>query len=174
MARIGLFYGSETGSTRQVAQVIKSHFDDATMSAPLDAGMASAEDVLSYDYLIVGAPTVGVGGLPAEWENLMERLRHVDLSGKTVAVFGLGDHVGYVGQFADAIGDLADFFAARGAQVVGSWPGSAYEGKVSHAVRGGRFTGLALDEENEADFTRNRVKTWLNMISPDFQLGPVH
>ncbi len=174
MARIGLFYGSDTGTTKKVAKTIKGFFDDATMAAPVDAMKASAEDVLAYDHLILGTPTVGIGELPADWETLMQKLDAADLSGRTVAVFGLGDQFCYADSYADAMGELADFFAERGARVVGSWPTDDYEHSSSLAVRDGRFVGLALDEDNQPDRTVTRLKAWLNRIAPEFGLDPVH
>ncbi|MBN2751247.1 MAG: flavodoxin [Rhodospirillaceae bacterium] len=171
---MGLFYGSDTGTTQKVAKTIKGFFDDETMSAPVDAMKASAKDILAYDHLILGTPTVGIGELPADWEALMEKLVSTDLSGKTVAVFGLGDQFCYADSYADAMGELADFFAERGARVVGDWPTDGYEHAASLAVRNGRFIGLALDEDNQPEQTPDRLKAWLNLIAPEFGLDPVH
>ncbi len=173
MARIGLIYGSDSGSTKRVAKKIKAMFDDDTMGEPLDAGRIQPEQILAYDYIIAGTPTVGVGEIPSDWEEFMARIDGADFSGKTVAVFGLGDQFCYSDSFADAMGELAEFFADRGAKVVGAWPVDGYSYEASQAEKDGHFVGLALDEDNQADKSPDRLKSWLNQIAGDFGFAAV-
>lgn len=178
MPRIGVFYGSNTGNTRRVAKMIKKRFDDDTMAAPTNINKVTAQDMEAYPLLILGTPTLGDGELPGKssdcdeesWEEAIERLDDVDLSGKTVALFGLGDQVGYPNEFVDAMIDVHDFVVDRGARVVGSWPTEGYKFKHSRAVVDGRFVGLALDVDNQKDQTEARVEAWLKSIATDFQL----
>lgn len=51
----------------------------------------------------------------------------LDLSGKPVAVFGLGDSVGYGEYFCDAMEELYSTFKAAGAKMVGHWPADDYQ-----------------------------------------------
>mgnify|MGYP000606108206 CR=1 FL=1 len=97
MSQIGVFFGTTSGSTRKVAKMIKKRFDDAVMAAPLNINRTDAEVFASYPLLLLGTSTVGEGQLPgasadseASWEEAMAKLAGVDLSGKTVALFGLG------------------------------------------------------------------------------------
>ena len=53
MARIGLFFGTNTGKTRKVAKLIKKRFDDDTMAEPLNVNRVSAEDIAQYQFLII-------------------------------------------------------------------------------------------------------------------------
>ena len=99
MARIGLFFGSNTGKTRKVAKMIKKRFDDDTMADPLNVNRATPEGLAQYPFLILGTPTLGEGLLPGlsadceneSWEEFLPKLQDVDFSGKTVAIYGLGD-----------------------------------------------------------------------------------
>lgn len=50
MARIGLFFGRNTGKTRKVAKMIKKRFDDETMADPLNVNRASADELAQYQY----------------------------------------------------------------------------------------------------------------------------
>lgn len=178
MARIGLFFGSNTGKTRKVAKMIKKRFDDDTMADALNVNRASAEDVAQYQFLIIGTPTLGDGELPGlssdceneSWEEFLPKLQDVDLSGKTVAIFGLGDQVGYPKEFLNGMGILYDFIVERGAKVVGAWPAEGYEFEASEAVRDGRFVGLALDLDNQSGLTEERLGTWLKLIAAEFDL----
>lgn len=179
MARIGLFFGTNTGKTRKVAKMIKKRFDDDTMADAVNVNRASAEDVAQYQYLIIGTPTLGDGELPGlssdceneSWEEFLPKLQDVDLSGKTVAIYGLGDQVGYPEEFLNAMGILYDFIVERGAKVVGAWPTEGYEFEASEAVRDGKFVGLALDLDNQSGLTEERLNTWLKLIAPDFDLS---
>lgn len=178
MARIGLFFGTNTGKTRKVAKMIKKRFDDDTMADALNVNRASAEELAQYQYLIIGTPTLGDGELPGlsadceneSWEEFLPKLEGVDLSGKTVAIYGLGDQVGYPDEFLNAMGILYDFVVERGAKVVGAWPTEGYEFKTSEAVRDGQFVGLALDLDNQSGLTEERLNTWLKLIAADFDL----
>ncbi|MGE4528153.1 MAG: flavodoxin [Rhodospirillaceae bacterium] len=173
MERIGLFYDSDTGTTKRVAKAIKALFDDREMDAPVSAGAATAEQVLACRHLVFGLPTVGVGDMTDGWERLLRLLEDADLSGRTVALFGLGDQLCYGDSYVDAMGDLADFLTARGAKLVGAWPAAGYECTASRARRNGCFVGLALDEDNQPDQTPDRISSWVSIIRPAFGL-PLH
>ncbi|WP_172150843.1 flavodoxin [Pseudomonas tumuqii] len=179
MARIGLFFGSNTGKTRKVAKMIKKRFDDATMADPLNVNRATPEDLAQYPFLILGTPTLGEGLLPGlsadceneSWEEFLPKLQDVDFSGKTVAIYGLGDQIGYAEEFLDAMIVLYDFVIERGAKVVGAWPTEGYEFSHSEAVVDGQFVGLALDLDNQSGLTEQRLEAWLQSIAADFDLA---
>ena len=178
MSRIGLFFGTDTGKTRKVAKMIKKMFDDDTMAKPVNVNRAAVDEFVSFDYLILGTPTLGEGLLPGmsadceneSWEEFLPQLEDQDFSGKTIAIYGLGDQVGYAEEFVDAIMEIYDFFAERGAKLVGSWPTDGYEFDHSEAVVDDKFVGLALDLDNQSNLTEERLKTWLSSIAGDFGL----
>ena len=178
MARIGLFFGSNTGKTRKVAKMIKKRFDDDTLADPLNVNRTSAADFAGYSHLILGTPTLGEGLLPGlsadceneSWEEFLPQIEGLDFTGKTVALFGLGDQVGYADEFLDAMGELYEFFSERGATLVGEWPTTGYEFTHSEAVVEGKFVGLALDLDNQSNLTEERLDGWLRQIAPAFDL----
>lgn len=112
--------------------------------------------------------------LAATIEREFGRLDGADFSGRTVAVFGLGDQWGFSDSFVDAIGEIAEFFAERGAKVVGQWPTDGYEFEASQAVRNGHFAGLALDEDNQPDKSAERIGAWLGRIAGEFGIAAPH
>ena len=179
MSKIGLYFGTDTGKTRKVAKMIKKLFDDETMAKPQNVNRATADEFSSYEYLILGTPTLGEGllpGLSAEcenesWEEFLPELEDTDFTGKTIAIYGLGDQVGYTDEFVDAMMEIYDFFAERGAKLVGSWPTDGYEFKHSEAVVDDKFVGLALDLDNQQNLTEERLKLWLESISSDFGIS---
>jgi len=179
MAKIGLFFGSNTGKTRKVAKMIKKKFDDELMAAPLNVNRISAEDFMAYEFLIIGTPTLGDGELPGlssdcdaeSWEEFLPKLEDADFTGKTIAIYGLGDQVGYPDEFLDAMGELYEFFTEKGATFVGAWPNEGYEFEESKALgEDGKFVGLALDLDNQSGMTDERLGVWLSMIAPTFGL----
>ena len=181
MARIGIFYGTSTGKSRKAAKMIKKRFDDNTMAKPMNINRAQPEDLTQYDHLILGTPTLGDGVLPGlsadcdeeSWEEALERLASIDLSGKTVAIFGLGDQVGYAHEFVDAMIELYDFVLDAGARVVGAWSTDGYEFEHSEAIVNEKFVGLVLDFDNQAAQSDTRIDAWLAQIASDFEFGDV-
>lgn len=178
MAKIGLFFGSNTGKTRKVAKMIKKRFDDELMADAVNVNRVSPEDFARYQYLILGTPTLGDGLLPGlsadceneSWEEFLPKIEGLEFSGKTVALFGLGDQLGYAEEFVDALGELHAFFKDRGATLVGAWPTEGYEFEHSEAVVDGKFVGLALDLDNQSNLTEERLNRWLGQIAPAFGL----
>ena len=174
MDLIGIFFGTDTGRTRLVAKQIAKKLG-AAAAAPVNIGRSTLADFLAYDRLIVGSPTLGDGELPGtstglsqpSWEEFLPQLAAADLSGKTIAIFGLGDQQKYPNEFVDAIGLLHDAFVARGARIVGRWPVAGYEFKASQAVADDHFFGLALDQHWQASLSESRIDTWLEQIKPE-------
>ena len=174
MEQIGIFFGTDTGRTRLVAKQIAKKLG-AAAAAPVNIGRSTLADFLAYERLIVGSPTLGDGELPGgstglsqpSWEEFLPQLADADLSGKTIAIFGLGDQQKYPNEFVDAIGILHDAFVARGATVVGRWPVAGYEFTASRAVDGDHFRGLALDQHGQAGLSESRIDTWLEQIKPE-------
>jgi flavodoxin I len=178
MSRIGLFFASSTGNTRRIAKMIKKRFDDDTMADALNVNKATADLVAGYSYLIFGTSTLGGGQLPGlstdcmggGWEEFLPQLKDVDFTGKTVALYGLGDQNKYPDEFVDALGEIYQFVVARGAKVVGAWPADDYDFISSKALVDGDFVGLVLDQENQKMLTDTRVDAWLKLIAPEFGL----
>ena len=175
MDKIGIFFGTDTGRTRLIAKQIAKKLGD-TAAAPVNIGSTTLADFLAYDHLIVGSPTLGDGMLPGEscglsqpsWEEFVPQLAAADLTGKTIAIFGLGDQKKYAHEFVDAIGILHDAFVARGARVVGRWPTAGYDFAASQAVDGDEFLGLALDQHHQPVLTEERIDAWLAQIKTEF------
>lgn len=170
MSQIGLFYGTQTGNTETLAEQIQQHLGGEPVVILHDVADASPSDFESYDCLIIGCPTWNVGELQSDWEALYDELDEVDFSGKKIAYFGAGDQVGYADNFQDAMGILEEKIAALGGMTVGYWPTEGYDFSDSKALRDGKFVGLALDEDNQADLTASRIETWTAQIKTAFGL----
>jgi len=92
------------------------------------------------------------------------------MSGKKVAIFGLGDQNGYGFNFLDAVGTLADDMMEHGAQLWGLWNTTGYEFEDSKARAEEFFLGVGMDQEGQADATPKRVQAWVAQTLVDFGL----
>ncbi|MBF2073434.1 MAG: flavodoxin FldA [Synechococcales cyanobacterium C42_A2020_086] len=170
MAKIGLFYGTQTGNTQNAAELIQKALGGSDVVDLHDIANASPSDFEEYDYIIVGCPTWNVGELQADWEGFYEELDAIDFSGKKVAYFGPGDQVGYADNFQDAMGILEEKISELGGTTVGYWPTEGYDFTESKAVRNGKFVGLALDDDNQSELTESRINTWAAQLKQEFGL----
>ena len=77
---------------------------------------------------------------------LFETLPGLDVSGKKVAIFGVGDQSTYSANFCDAAGEIYDLMTAAGATVVGMTSTDGYEHEESkvRVWAGERKTKLTL------------------------------
>lgn len=179
MAKVGIFFGTDTGNTRKTAKLIAKQLGDGVADKPVNIRNATVDDLLVYDVLILGTPTYGEGELPGlssgnqteSWEEFLPTLSGADFSGKTVALYGLGDQVGYPGHFADALGYLYDAFSDCGAKIIGQTGSEGYEFKRSKALIDSRFVGLVLDEDNQKELTEARLNDWLASIGSAWRSG---
>lgn len=168
MAKIGLFYGTQTGNTQTVAEYIQKEFGGNSVVDLHDVANAETSDFEEYECIIIGCPTWNIGEIQADWEGIYEELDAIDFTGKKVAYFGAGDQIGYADNFQDAMGILEEKIASLGGTTVGYWPTDGYEHNESKAVKNGRFVGLAIDEDNQSDLTDTRVKTWVAQLKQEF------
>lgn len=170
MAKIGLFFGTQTGNTQTIAEQIQKEFGGESVVEMIDIADAGPEDFEPYDYVIVGCPTWNIGELQSDWEGFYDELDAIAFSGKKVAYFGAGDQVGYADNFQDAMGILEEKISSLGGTTVGYWSVDGYDFNESKAVRDGKFVGLAIDEDNQSDLTDERVKAWVTQIKREFGL----
>lgn len=170
MAKIGLFFGTQTGNTQSIAELIQRELGGDSVVDLLDVSNIETDDFNDYECLIIGCPTWNIGELQSDWEGLYDELDNLNFQGKKVAYFGAGDQVGYADNFQDAIGILEEKISSLGAKTVGYWSVDGYDFNESKAVRDGKFVGLAIDEDNQPELTNSRIKTWVNQIRSEFGL----
>jgi flavodoxin II len=142
----------------------------------VDAFNITTEPVISaqfYDFLIFGIPTWDYGELQEDWEDIWPDLDDLELANKKVALYGLGDQIGYPEWFLDAMGYLHAKLLERGATMVGYWPVEGFTFEESKALNEEQthFVGLALDEETEFDKSDERIQRWVTQIKTEFGLS---
>jgi len=164
---VGLLYGTQTGNTEAVATTLA----ELTGLEAADVSEYGAEDLLEFDGLIVGTPTWNTGAdeyrSGVAWDDLIDDIKGLDLSGKTVAVFGCGDSAGYGDNFCDGIEEMHNTFKAAGAKLVGYVDASGYAHSESKSIDGGKFLGCPFDQDNEDDQTQGRAEAWISQIKSE-------
>ena len=169
MANIGIFYGSTTGNSEKVANLIRKAFGEENADV-YNVDITELADIEKYNYLIFGVSTWGVSDLQDDFEDFMKILDQVDFSGKKVALFGLGDQSTYTDSFVDAMGILYDYLKKKGVKIVGFVSRSGYNFNASMALVKDKLAGLAIDEEFESELTGKRVNDWVEMLKEEFSL----
>ncbi|WP_233078702.1 flavodoxin FldB [Rheinheimera soli] len=170
--KIGLFYGSTTCYTQIVAEKIQTLLSaDPSLPDGSSVTLHNIKDqplalMADYDLLILGISTWDFGELQEDWEVHWDDIVEVDLSGKIVAIYGMGDQLGYAEWFQDAVGMLHQAIAPQDCIRIGFWPTEGYDFIASKAVTPDNewFYGLALDEENQYDLTDQRLDQWLTQL----------
>ncbi len=157
-----IFYASSTGNTSSVAKDIAKILGSVKT---YDIASSGVDKISEYDKIIIGSSTWGEGELQDDWDELWEDFSQVDFTGKTVALFGLGDQDGYADNYLDAMGLIYEKVVENGAKVVGQWEISHdYFHEESLAIKDDKFVGLALDEDNQDELTKERITTWCEQI----------
>ena len=174
MNKIGLFFGPLKGSVHRVAEKVKAALGEQNVEM-ISVNDASDSDLEKYDKIIFGISTVGKETWDSDfsntdWSKFFPNISKVDYSGKTVAIFGLGDHITYSGHFVNAIGVLAQVLLKNGASIVGKVDPASYEFDDSEAIIDGMFIGLPIDEDFQPELTDERISNWVVSIKPAFGL----
>ncbi len=170
-ANVGIIFGTDTGNTEEIGEKISSKLAESGITTDLlNVTEASPEAIELFDFIILGIPTWDFGGIQQDWEDFEAQISMLQLSGKVVALYGLGDQFGYSDYFLDAMGWLHERIVPSGAKVVGFWPTEGYEFDASLAANDDKtaFCGLAIDEDQQFELTDDRVSRWVEQIINEF------
>lgn len=167
---IGIFFGSDTGNTENIAKIIHQKIGK-NISKIHDIAKSSKKDIEAFNYLILGIPTWYYGEAQCDWDDFFPILEDINFQGKKVALFGCGDQEDYSEYFCDALGTLKNIIISKGANIIGYWPSNGYNFESSKAlVDKDNFCGLIIDEDRQAELTNNRIDTWIKQIIKEFNL----
>jgi flavodoxin I len=167
MSKTAIIYSFNTKKTGKIAERVRDAFGEDQVEM-VNAEEITEEQFLSYDHIIMGVPTWFDGELPNYWDEFVPALEDLDLQGKKIALFGLGDQKGYAENFLDGMGIMADILEGQGATLVGFTSTEGYEFESSRAQRGDQFAGLAIDYENQGSMNKQRVAAWVDQLKNEF------
>ena len=168
MNKTGIFYSFNSKKTAKAAEKIAEEFGEEFSLVKVNAEELTEELFLSFDNLILGVPTWFDGELPNYWDEFIPALEDLNLKGKTIAIFGLGNQVEYPENFGDAVGIMADLVKERGAKLIGTTSNEGYTYESSKAEVDNKFVGLILDQETQARLSKERIANWVADLKSQF------
>lgn len=168
--KIGLFYGSTTCYTEIAAEKIQSTLNLFPVELHNIKDIPLTE-LNNFDIIILGISTWDYGELQEDWEAKWDDISTLNLENKIIALYGMGDQIGYSEWFQDALGMLNEQVLAVGAFVIGHWPNQGYEFMHSKALTDDKshFVGLSLDEDNQYDLSDERIALWCTNLEKELQ-----
>lgn len=163
MKKYGVFYGSATGTTADVAVRIASALGVSPLDV-MDVKNANPVQLGDYETLVLGTSTWGAGEIEDDWYDFLDGAQAMDLSGKKIALFGCGDE-NMTDTFCNGVEELHKRLKDTGATFIGEFNTDGLEFDHSDAVReDGLAVGLLLDETNKAELTPEKISAWTETI----------
>ncbi len=167
MKKTAIIYSFNTKKTGKVADRIREAFGDEPVEM-VNAEEITEQKFMEFDQIIMGVATWFDGELPNYWDEFVPALEELNLNGKKIALFGLGDQKGYPENFLDGVGIMTGILEQQEATLVGFTPVEGYEFDSSLACRGDQFTGLAIDYENQGSMNKERISSWVEQLKKEF------
>ena len=87
MAKIGIFYASGKGDTKKACEYLAGKIGGELIAVK----EANGEDFEKYDVLILASPSYDFAELHGDWKAKLGALKSASLSGKLVALVGVGN-----------------------------------------------------------------------------------
>ncbi|STO30846.1 Flavodoxin [Fusobacterium necrogenes] len=156
--KTAIFFGSTTGTTEMIAGKVGELLGAEVLPA------TEIDKVEDYDFAIFATSTWGMGDLQDDWYDALDKLKTKNLSGKKIALIGVGDQAGFGDTFVDAIGAIYEEIKDMGITLVGKTSTDGYSFSSSRAVVDDEFVGLVIDENNQSELTDERINAWVEMV----------
>ena len=172
---IKIIYGSDTGNTEDVTNMIVDLLmkdEGRYITKIVTVEDLEPEDWTSHYYYFLGIPTWYDGELQSDWEEYFEEFKTIDFTGKTVAIFGLGDQYTYATWFCDGVGILAKVIMENGGKVIGyTEKDSSYDFETipKALLDENTFYGLCIDQDNQEELTEERVSKWVEKVKKELE-----
>ena len=178
--KVNLIYGTETGFTKSVGTSILRKFATNNYWCSMQKIDECEKSFFTdCDLLILGAPTWceprldEYGQYSDDWNEYYHTFKDIDFTGQRVALYGLGDQIGYGHNFVDALGMMADVVLANGGTLYGRVSTDDYEYPESKGIdEDGLFYGLPIDEDNEPTLTQGRIDRWYDQLKEEINWNP--
>lgn len=165
---VGIYFGTETGNTQEVAEAIQEQLQGCNVTACKDIAEVPVAALLQHEVLLLGVSTWNIGDIQYNWEEKRDQIQSQNYSGIKVGIFGLGDAAGYPDTFVDGMGILWDCMKESGPELVGIWPSENYDFDESKGMHDdSHFLGLVIDEDGEAGMTSDRIKEWVAQLQAE-------
>ncbi|QJC29600.1 flavodoxin FldA [Enterobacteriaceae endosymbiont of Plateumaris pusilla] len=167
MSKIGIFFGSDTGNTENVALNIRKELG-TNITNIFDISKSSKQDIENFPILLFGISTWYYGEAQCDWEDFFPILKKINFKNKIVALFGCGDQEDYGDYFCDAISLIYKIVKKNKATIIGYWPTLGYNFTCTKSLKNkDYFLGLTIDEDRQSHLTSLRIKKWVKQISKE-------
>jgi len=166
-----VIYGSDTGNTELITNDLIKLLDNSEVLTVDELKENDWEENVLY---ILGIPTWYDGELQSDWEDYFDTFKEIDFTDKTVAIFGLGDQIGYEEWFCDGIGILAEVILENGGKVIGyTKKDDSYDldETPKSLVNEDTFYGLCLDEDNQDELSQERLQKWVEQLKEEYYIN---
>ncbi len=163
--KIAILYGPEGGNTEKVAKLIAKKIG-AYKCDMIFIKEADEKSISNYNSLIIGSSSIGTHNwsMPnssTDWDEFLPKFKKISFKSKKVAIFGLGDHLGYPNTFVNGMRIIYDILIDNNAEILGQCAADNYEFNESQAIVDNKFVGLPIDEDYEKELTEDRIKKWI-------------
>ena len=162
MAKIGIFYGSNTGYTADVAVRISEKMDVARADVYDVAGTAPSK-LGEYDIIVIGSSTWGDGDMENDMADFIDGAQALDLKGKKIAIFGCGDET-MTDTFCNAVGEIYRRLQPTGAEFIAPFNADGYTFTHTGAMVDGKIVGMVIDDVNHPELTDEKIDLWIEEI----------
>ncbi|AAO27002.1 flavodoxin [Buchnera aphidicola str. Bp (Baizongia pistaciae)] len=168
MESIGIFFGSDTGNTENVAKLIHKYIG-TNISSIHDIANTNKKDIELFNILIFGVSTWYYGELQCDWDDFLPTLKKINFNNKIIALFGCGDQEDYSEYFCDGIGILYNVIRlSKNVRFIGSWTSKGYSFECSKALdKNKNFLGLVIDEDRQPEQSNQRIIQWTKKIKTE-------
>ncbi len=143
MAKAIVVYGSTTGNTEFLAEVIVSGLKEGGLEVVTkNVSETKVSEVANYDVVVLGCSTWGEGELQDDFIDFYEKMKDLSLAGKKAAVFGPGDKESYPDTFCKAVDLLKEKLKKCGAEIVAE--SFKIDGEVEKAIEDANAWALRI------------------------------
>ena len=174
MSKTVLFFSPEGGNVNSVANKLGELIGNEKVDI-IPVKEAEKGDVDKYNKIILVGSTVGADHwnneiIVDEWSEFFTKIEEISFEKKKVAIVGLGNCVLYPEHFADGMAVLYERIIKQKGRPLGFVDAEGYDFEDSEALNDdGLFCGLAIDEDNEAELTTERLEKWISILKSDFE-----
>jgi len=173
MSKTAVFYSPVGGNVNNVANMLGEMIGNDKVDI-IPVKEVESEDLYKYQQIILVGSTVGTDHwkneiIVDEWPEFFRKSKETGYENKKVAIVGLGNCVLYPEHFADGMAVLYEEIKKQNGEVLGKVNAEGYDFTDSESLdEDGFFCGLAIDEDNEAELTEERLEKWISQLKPDF------
>ncbi len=168
MLKIGIFFGSDTGNTKNISYLIYEKLNKYFDVNILNISSSSINDFKKFNSLIFSTSTWYCGELQYDWDNFLNSFKKINFSKKVVSFLGCGNQKDYSNHFCNGVYKLYNIVKENNGLIIGYWPTKGYFFKKSLSlINKNYFIGLMIDEINQFKFTNRRINIWTSKLIVD-------